>query len=129
MGPDRRIKSNLIVFLMKINYISLANTGLPPFQCPENIQQYAKRQVRDDTNNPTETPTERSLVRLHKRVIRALQDHHRTQCQWNTLVEKAFDLQDIAQSELAPDRKFRRSFRTDHSLFRFVQNATVGALT
>ncbi|KAH7714179.1 LMBR1-like conserved region family protein [Aphelenchoides avenae] len=38
-------------------------------------------------------------VRLHKRVINAVQYHHRTQTQWRALVEKALYLEDVEQAE------------------------------
>lgn len=58
--------------------------------------------------------TEKSLVRLHQQVIRALQQHGRTQCQWTTLVEKALALEDVARNEESPERRFRRSAPHDH---------------
>ncbi|XP_064624618.1 G-protein coupled receptor-associated protein LMBRD2-like isoform X2 [Lineus longissimus] len=96
-------------------------------KCPENIQEFAKRRLRDedDSNNPTETPTEKSLVRLHKRVIRAMQDHHRTQCQWSLLMEKAFELQDIAQNEVSLDRQFKHSFEPEESVCKKCYNPTI----
>jgi hypothetical protein len=48
-------------------------------KCPENIQEAAQRISQQDYNdfnpNPTETPTEKSLVRLHKKVIKAIKTH------------------------------------------------------
>ena len=40
------------------------------FQCPETVQSSVERNMDDyeDYNNPTETPTVKSLVRLHKKV-------------------------------------------------------------
>lgn len=38
-------------------------------------------------------------VRLHKRVINAVQYHHRTQTQWRALIEKALYLEDVEQAE------------------------------
>ncbi|CAH1775347.1 unnamed protein product [Owenia fusiformis] len=81
-------------------------------KCPENLQNQVSRNRDDfqDFNNPTETPTEKSLVRLHKNVIKTSQTHRRTQTQWVTAMEKAVELEDIAANEISPDRKFRRSF-------------------
>ena len=45
-------------------------------KCPESVQETVRRSTREDYqdyNNPTETPTEKSLVRLHKNVIKAMQ--------------------------------------------------------
>lgn len=41
------------------------------------------REDYQDFNNPTNTPSEKSLVRLHKKVIDAMQVHRRTHCQWD----------------------------------------------
>lgn len=53
--------------------------------------------------------TERSLVRLHQQVIRALQHEGRTSCQWRLLVEEALHLEDVARNEESRDRRFRRT--------------------
>ncbi|KAI6194950.1 LMBR1 domain-containing protein 2-B [Aphelenchoides besseyi] len=39
------------------------------------------------------------LIRLNKRVIEAIQNHHRTQSQWYTLIQKAFYLEDVEIAE------------------------------
>ncbi|KAI6197513.1 hypothetical protein M3Y94_01232900 [Aphelenchoides besseyi] len=39
------------------------------------------------------------LIRLNKRVIEAIQNHHRTQSQWYTLIQKAFYLEDVEVAE------------------------------
>ena len=43
-------------------------------QCPEAVQSSVKRNMDDyeEYNNPTETPTVKSLVRLHKKVLLVL---------------------------------------------------------
>lgn len=53
--------------------------------------------------------TERSLVRLHKQVIHALQQEGRTSCQWRLLVDEALHLEDVARNEDSGDRRFRCS--------------------
>ncbi|XP_050033222.1 G-protein coupled receptor-associated protein LMBRD2B isoform X1 [Dermacentor andersoni] len=45
--------------------------------------------------------TERTLVRLHQQVIRALQHENRTSCQWRLLVEQALYLEDVARTSEA----------------------------
>jgi hypothetical protein len=75
--------------------------------------QNSVRQNRDDYedyNNPTETPTEKSLVRLHVKVIKTTQTYTRTQVQWAALTEKAFDLEDIEKNESSASRSFQRSY-------------------
>ncbi|CAG9536789.1 unnamed protein product [Cercopithifilaria johnstoni] len=40
------------------------------------------------------------LIRLHKRVISAVQNHHRRQAQWNALILRALYLEDVQQAEM-----------------------------
>ncbi|VDM47365.1 unnamed protein product [Toxocara canis] len=42
---------------------------------------------------------EKYLIRLHKRVITAIQNHHRTQAQWNALVRRALYLEDVQHAD------------------------------
>ena len=99
-------------------------------QCPEAMRG-AMRCNRDDFEdyNPTETPTEKSLVRLHKRVIAASQAYQRTQCQWGVLVEKAFDLEDVALNETSAKHVFVRSFGSYSGMWKAVYPPTVGRFT
>eukprot|EP00106_Octopus_bimaculoides_P018897 XP_014786339.1 PREDICTED: LMBR1 domain-containing protein 2-like [Octopus bimaculoides] len=78
-------------------------------KCPENFRKSIQRNVDDyeDYDSPMDSPTERTLVRLHKRVIRASQIYQRTQCQWNMLMEKVFALEDVANNESNPERIFK----------------------
>ncbi|VDK69165.1 unnamed protein product [Litomosoides sigmodontis] len=39
-------------------------------------------------------------IKLHKRVISAVQNHHRRQAQWNALILRAFYLEDVQQAEM-----------------------------
>ena len=80
----------------------------------------------EDYNNPTETPTEKSLVRLHKSVIRASQQYRRTQCQWSNLIERILELEDIELNETSVQRRFLRSFGAYNGIFRLCYNPTVG---
>ncbi|KAK0416236.1 hypothetical protein QR680_012366 [Steinernema hermaphroditum] len=38
------------------------------------------------------------LIKFHKRVLDSIQNHHRTQAQWNALMERALFLEDIEQA-------------------------------
>ncbi|VDK44873.1 unnamed protein product [Anisakis simplex] len=42
--------------------------------------------------------SEKYLIRLHKRVIKAIQNHHRTQMQWQALLKRAFYLEDVQRA-------------------------------
>uniref|UniRef100_A0A0K0CZV9 LMBR1 domain-containing protein 2 n=1 Tax=Angiostrongylus cantonensis TaxID=6313 RepID=A0A0K0CZV9_ANGCA len=50
------------------------------------------------------------LIRLHKRVISAVQNHHRTTAQWRSLINKALYLENIAQAEISGHLERSSSF-------------------
>ena len=97
-------------------------------QCPESLQNSVKRNMDDyeDYNNPTETPTEKSLIRLHKSVIRASQQYRRTQCQWGNLIERTLELEDIDLNETSSNKKFLRSTESYDGRFKRIYTPTVG---
>ncbi|KAL5016235.1 hypothetical protein ScPMuIL_005824 [Solemya velum] len=82
------------------------------FKCPESMRQSVKKNIDDyeDYSKAQDTLSEKALVRLHKRVIRASQTNHRTQTQWNLLLEKCFDLEDMSANEGRQDRIYKHSF-------------------
>uniref|UniRef100_A0A0R3S0S6 LMBR1 domain-containing protein 2 n=1 Tax=Elaeophora elaphi TaxID=1147741 RepID=A0A0R3S0S6_9BILA len=45
-------------------------------------------------------PASEDFIRLHKRVISAIQNHHRRQAQWNALILRALYLEDVHQAEI-----------------------------
>ncbi|XP_041957635.1 G-protein coupled receptor-associated protein LMBRD2a [Alosa sapidissima] len=62
----------------------------------------------DENRNPC--PSKKSLVKLHKQVIYAVQRHNRTQVQWQALLEEAFHLEDVAKNETSAAHQFVHSF-------------------
>ncbi|XP_062398927.1 G-protein coupled receptor-associated protein LMBRD2a [Sardina pilchardus] len=62
----------------------------------------------DENRNPC--PSKKSLVKLHKQVIYAVQRHNRTQVQWQALLEEAFHLEDVAKNETSATHQFVHSF-------------------
>ncbi|KAG1656278.1 LMBR1 domain-containing protein 2 [Nymphon striatum] len=85
-------------------------------KCPiswRNSQANRRPIYREDERTMTETPTEKSLVRLHKQLIQTMQTHHRTQTQWNALAEKAFRMEDVEKNEGSKDRHFKTTFKTN----------------
>lgn len=55
---------------------------------------------------------EKSLVRLHRQVIRALQRQHRTETQWGNLVAKIINLEDVHRNMGSHERYFKPTFET-----------------
>ncbi|KAJ8920064.1 hypothetical protein NQ315_011718 [Exocentrus adspersus] len=83
-----------------------------------------RRQLPDDT--PTDVPSEKALIRLHKQTIKSLQVLQRTETQWNLMVERVFDLEDTLKNQISMDKRFTRTFHRERSWFtRFVYTSTV----
>ncbi|KAF0031823.1 hypothetical protein F2P81_016378 [Scophthalmus maximus] len=62
----------------------------------------------DDKQNSY--PSEKSLVKLHKQVIYAVQRHNRTRVQWQILLHQAIHLEDVAKNETSSTHQFVHSF-------------------
>lgn len=103
-------------------------------QCPETMRHTVPQNNDDyeDYNRSTiDIPSEKTLVRLHKRVIQDSQNHHRTHAQWNSLMQKAIDLEDVEKNELSSITKFQRSQHSSSmmpALVRIFYTPVIGKL-
>ncbi|XP_077478387.1 G-protein coupled receptor-associated protein LMBRD2B [Stigmatopora argus] len=81
-------------------------------KCPTDYQDKMGRNMDDyeDFEDRQTFPGEKSLVKLHKQVIYAVQRHKRTRVQWHMLLQEAFHLEDVAKNEGSSTRRFVRSF-------------------
>ncbi|XP_019870589.1 LMBR1 domain-containing protein 2 homolog [Aethina tumida] len=79
----------------------------------------SRRQLPEDT--PTDMPTEKALVRLHKQAIKSLQVLQRTENQWNRLVMKIFDLEDTLKNQVSRDRRFKKTFEKEKGWLSNIQ--------
>lgn len=80
-------------------------------RCPESLRNSASRnEDYEDYNKSIDTPSEKSLVKLHRNVIHYMQTNTRHQTQWNNMMKKAFSLQDVIQNEASLDRRYKHSF-------------------
>lgn len=87
-------------------------------------ERMVRRQLPADT--PTDAPSEKALVRLHKQVIKSLQYLQRTETQWNILVQKIFTLEDTLKNLNSRDKTFKHTFEKTKPLFsRFVYTSTI----
>ncbi len=59
-------------------------------------------------------------------VINCSQTYRRTQCQWNMLLESAFELEDIALNEVSTKATYVRSFGKYDGIFARCYNPTTG---
>lgn len=82
-------------------------------KCPTEYQEKMGRNMDDyedfEEKNIT-YPSEKTLVKLHKQAIYAVQRHHRTQVQWRIILEQAFHLEDVAKNETSAARQFVHTF-------------------
>lgn len=83
-----------------------------------------RRQMLDE--NHSDCPSEKSLIRLHKQVIKSLQTLQRTETQWNILVEKIFHLEDVMRNQVSRDRHFKHTFQVERNSFmKILYNPTI----
>uniref|UniRef100_A0A8C2GGT3 LMBR1 domain containing 2b n=1 Tax=Cyprinus carpio TaxID=7962 RepID=A0A8C2GGT3_CYPCA len=98
---------------IKYNHPLRKNVDTILRKCPVEYQEKMGRNIDDceDFDDKQNThPTERSLSKLHKQVIYAVQRHNRTRVQWQILLEQAFHLEDVAKNETSTSRQFVHSF-------------------
>ncbi|XP_029366538.1 LMBR1 domain-containing protein 2-B-like isoform X2 [Echeneis naucrates] len=73
-------------------------------------------------------PTKRGLIKLHKKVISAVQRCGQTQVRWSILLDEAFHLEDVTKSQSSPVKHFVHSFPSVHHqsyIRRFIYTPTV----
>ena len=84
---------------------------------------------RRRTDNPlgTDPPTEKTLIRLHRQVIKALQDHHRTEAQWTDMTHAVFELEDVNRNMISNEHVFKHTMNRPPTpiLVRALYNPTV----
>lgn len=71
--------------------------------------------LKETGRRVTETYTEKSLAKLHKRVIIVTHTSKRTQCQWNMTLDKVFELEDLLRNTGSSDRHYKSSLRPSSS--------------
>lgn len=78
---------------------------------PTELMERIKRNTnRYDGTQTNVVPTEKSLIRLHKQVIKSIQTFQRTEALWNVQVEKVLHLQDVERNAESSFRQFKRQF-------------------
>lgn len=97
VGPGHPLHRNLETILQKV-----------PVELRDRMN---RRQLPDDT--PTDIPSEKVLIRLHRQVIKALQTAHRTETQWGLLVDDILSLEDVVRNQVSHDRHYKPTFQPD----------------
>ncbi|XP_055716376.1 LMBR1 domain-containing protein 2 homolog [Phlebotomus papatasi] len=97
-------------------YVNIINRKVPV----ELMEKYKRKDA--EQNMSSVMPSEKSLSRLHRQVIKSLQVLQRTQALWNIQIEKVLHYENILKNLHSSDRSFRCEFSTSQSRF---QNAKV----
>lgn len=113
-------KENVDDVLESLNAVNIAtpmNHDLRPCvdtimrRVPTELMERAKRNTnRYDNNQLNVVPSEKSLIRLHKQVIKSIQTFQRTEALWNVQVSKVLHLQDIERNTDSVSRVFKTQF-------------------
>lgn len=77
---------------------------------PTELMERVRRQTRNDGGQLSAVPTEKSLIRLHKQVIKSIQTYQRTEALWNVQVDKVLHLEDVEKNINSMDRRFKTEF-------------------
>ncbi|XP_041855890.1 G-protein coupled receptor-associated protein LMBRD2B-like [Melanotaenia boesemani] len=96
-------------------------------KCPTEYQEELGRNVERSHSEQNSTPTKRSLIKLHKKVIVVVQRHNQTQVQWSILLDEAFHLEDVAKSQTSHFQVFTHSLPSAHHgwIQRFIYTPSV----
>lgn len=71
---------------------------------------FSQNETTRSNRGPTSTDhiyNEATCVRLHQNIINSLQAHHRTQTQFDHLIKKVIDWEDVAKNQSNPSRIFK----------------------
>lgn len=110
IGPGHPYHSNLETIFQKI-----------PAELKDRMN---RRQLPDDT--PTDTPSEKALIRLHKQTIKALQTLQRVETLWGIMVDNIFDLEDVEKNLVSHERRFKSTFSVHRSFpLRIIYNPVI----
>lgn len=89
-------------------------------KCPEGFLSTVNRNTQDysdyEPNQNNDLPSEKYLVRLHTKLVKAVQNNDRTVSLWNTQVKQAIFLEDVVASELNTNRTLYDSVNLPKSL-------------
>uniref|UniRef100_A0A7N8XQ36 G-protein coupled receptor-associated protein LMBRD2B-like n=1 Tax=Mastacembelus armatus TaxID=205130 RepID=A0A7N8XQ36_9TELE len=97
-------------------------------KCTTEYQEEMGRNAESFCREQNVLPTKRDLVKLHSKVICAVQRQTQTQVQWSILLDKAFHLGDVDKSQSSLVRNFIHSFPSGHHqgwIHRFIYTPTV----
>ncbi|XP_054905242.1 G-protein coupled receptor-associated protein LMBRD2B-like [Poeciliopsis prolifica] len=96
-------------------------------KCPIRYQEEMGRNLEICHCEGSSFSTKSGLIKLHEKVISAVQRHNQTQVQWSLLLDKAFHLKDIAKSQSSSLRVITKTFSPNDLgwVRRFIYTPTV----
>lgn len=103
--------------LQAVNNVTPLNHELRPCvetilrKVPTELMERSRRnRNRNDGGGTNIIPSEKSLIRLHKQVIKSIQTFQRTEALWNVQVAKVLYLEDVERNMSSRDRQFKTEF-------------------
>ncbi|XP_053651456.1 LMBR1 domain-containing protein 2 homolog isoform X2 [Cherax quadricarinatus] len=110
IGPGHPLRSHMDVIENKI---------------PTELLDRICRQAPLDSPH-ADVPSEKALVRLHKQLIKALQNQRRVETQWGLLVEKIVTLEDTHRNAISHDTSFKHSTPPRrHYIITYIYTPTI----
>ncbi|XP_071548396.1 LMBR1 domain-containing protein 2 homolog [Panulirus ornatus] len=110
IGPGHPLRSHMDVIESKI---------------PTELLDRIRRQAPPDSPH-ADVPSEKALVRLHKQLIKALQNQRRVETQWSLLVEKVVALEDTHRNAVSHDTSFKHSTPPRrHYILSYIYTPTI----
>ncbi|XP_064088689.1 LMBR1 domain-containing protein 2 homolog [Macrobrachium nipponense] len=92
---------------------------------PTELLDKARRHLAPDSPH-ADVPSEKALVRLHKQLIKALQNHRRVETQWGLLVSKIVDLEDTHRNSVSHEKSFKPSTPPHrHYIMSYIYTPTI----
>ena len=73
----------------------------------EMVERIKRRRTEVDFGS--DAPTDKTLIKLHRQVIKSLQNQHRTEAQWNDWTDYVFELEDINKNLVSNEHTFVHS--------------------
>jgi len=86
-----------------------------PLDQMDKVKRRRENSHQQGTDQGASDITEKSLARLHRQVIAALQAFNRTEAQWSDWTEHVFELEDINRNMISNEHRFVRSTPPSHS--------------
>ncbi len=124
---DEKLEDVLEEIQTSFESLSGPNDPMKPYldiiieKCPPEWKQQMLNRLEQNNSfrNPGYSGTaynEKTLTRMHKSIIQAMQMNHRTHCQWNLLINEAIEWEDVAKNEISPTHIYRSSIASRNSL-------------